>query len=237
MKLARWGIVLALALTLTCCGRSESYRYKLTLAVDTLEGVESGSSVVEVRLFEVNLPERGVMHKLEGEALYLDLGPGKRPLVALLTKYVGPDWGRVPEHNWSPDGGPGLSYLLRLYGEKPLRDSALDDVARLAGLRGPRVIRPSDLPDLVTFANVGNPKSVIAVDPNDLQATPGPGVKWRDLTIESSDEPVTRGIEMKLPWLRGFEGSLAHPGARNGLRTSNELADTLGRWNFVQGGQ
>ena len=61
------------------CGRTESYRYKLTLAVNTPEGVKRGSSVVEVLFSAVSIPAQGVTHKLRGEALYLDLGPGARP--------------------------------------------------------------------------------------------------------------------------------------------------------------
>ena len=72
---------------------------------------------------------------------------------------------------------------------------------RLARLRGPRQITPADLLDLVTFADVKDPKSVVEVDPNDLQATLGPGITWNEITLESTDEAITTGIAMKLPWL------------------------------------
>jgi hypothetical protein len=65
-----------MTLGLTGCGKSESYRYKLTLAVSTPDGTKGGSSVVEAAFWDVSIPERGTMHKLRGEALYLDLGPG-----------------------------------------------------------------------------------------------------------------------------------------------------------------
>jgi hypothetical protein len=44
-----------------------------------------------------------------------------------------------------------------------------------------------------------HPKVVMEVDPNDLQATLGPGVTWNEITIESSDEPLTKG--MSESWL------------------------------------
>ena len=78
---------------MTGCGKSESYRYKLTLAVNTPAGVKRGSSVVEVSFYEVSVPARGTMHKLHGEALYLDLGSGARPLIALLTSRLHPKYG------------------------------------------------------------------------------------------------------------------------------------------------
>ena len=39
-----------MALAVSACGRSESYRYKLTLAVNTPSGVKRASSVAEVLL-------------------------------------------------------------------------------------------------------------------------------------------------------------------------------------------
>jgi hypothetical protein len=40
--------VAVMSLCLAGCGKTESYRYKLTLAVNTPEGVKRGSSVGEV---------------------------------------------------------------------------------------------------------------------------------------------------------------------------------------------
>src|SRR5690348_15043324 len=65
--------VAMIAVVLAGCGRSESYRYKLTLAINTPEGVKRASAVVEVLFYDVRIPERGTMHKLRGQALYLDL--------------------------------------------------------------------------------------------------------------------------------------------------------------------
>src|SRR5690349_14853094 len=88
-SMMRLATIAAIAL-LAGCGRTESYRYKLTLAVNTSDGVKRGASVVDVTFREVSIPERGVSQKLRGEALYLDLGPGVRPLIVLLTSYLHP---------------------------------------------------------------------------------------------------------------------------------------------------
>jgi hypothetical protein len=190
------GVALALSLSIAIWSGQGSYRYKLTLAVDTPDGVKIGSSVVEVQFHEVSFPASGVMKRLEGEALYLDLGPGTRPLIALLTNYIHPKY--YAENHWTAYEGPNLYYLLPLYGKRASASEVLDNVRLLARLRGPRELAPTDLPELVTFADVNDPKSVIEVDPSDLQATLGPRVKWRDISIESTDEPVTKGIEMKV---------------------------------------
>src|ERR1700730_6637000 len=184
----RLGTIVAMSLCLAGCGRSETYRYKLTLAVNTPEGLKRGSSVVEVMFYEVTFPERGTMHKLRGEALYLDLGRA-RPLIALLTSRLHSTYGK--EQHWTYDAGPGTTLLSRLYGQSPSPDF-MDDVPSIARMREPHRVTLAELPDLVTFADINDPKSVIEVDPNDLQATLGSNITWNEITLESTDEPSRR---------------------------------------------
>jgi hypothetical protein len=40
------------------------------------------------------------------------------------------------------------------------------------------------------------------VDPNDLAASFGPGVTLKTATVEITDDPITKGIEIRLPWLK-----------------------------------
>jgi hypothetical protein len=219
----RLGAVAAMTLRLASCGRTESYRYKLTVAVNTPDGVKKASSVVEVTFLEVSIPGRGIMHKLNGEALYLDLGPGARPLIALLTSQPHPKYGK--DLRWSRDAGPDDNLLSQLYG--PTLPDLLDDVSRIARTRGAHKIAPNDLPNLVTFADMKNPGSVVEVDPNNLRGTLGPGVSWNEITLESTDEPITTGIEKKLFWLpHYFTWNLRLDGSD--LITTRELANILG---------
>jgi hypothetical protein len=219
-----------IVLGLAGCAKAESYRYKLTLAVNTLDGVKRGSSVVEILFSDVSIPENGTMRKLRGEALYLDLGPGARPLIALLTSQLHPKYWK--NERWSRDGGPNLDFFLRLYGEPPA-DNVLAAVSRLAHMRGSRTITPADLPDLVTFADINDPRSVIEVDPNDLQVTLGPSVTWHELTLESTDEPIRTGIEARLPWLPAYYGTMLD-GRR--YHDENTLANTLSTADFDESG-
>jgi hypothetical protein len=219
----RLGALVVVSLCLAGCGRTESYRYKLTLAVNTPDGVKRGSSVVEVAFWAVSIPARGVMHKLRGEALYLDLGSGKRPLIALLTSRLHPKYGK--ELRWTFDAGPSAKLLAPLYGVA-LQGDRLDYASQIARMRGARQIAPSDLPDLVTFVDVNDPKSVVEIDPNDLKATLGPGIAWHEITLEITDEPITIGIEMKLPWLpKYFDENLRLDGSNYGANV--ELANIL----------
>ncbi|TPQ31359.1 hypothetical protein C2U70_24225 [Bradyrhizobium guangdongense] len=216
-------------LVANCDSKAESYRYKLSLAVDTPAGVKRASSVVEVTYFAVSVPDRGVMYRLHGEAVYLDLQPGARPLVALLTrKFHRP--AHISDIGWTLDAGPGMALLFKLYGISQ-SGKLLDDVQQVARLRGPRALALDYLPNLVTFGDVNDPKTVIEVDPNDLQATLGPNVVWREITLESTDEPVTTGIKTKLPWLQQYHGrmldgdTISHVGARKTFANSLSTAD------------
>jgi hypothetical protein len=122
--------------------------------------------------------------------------------------------------------------MLRLYGQAPSRD-LMDNVSLLARMRGPRRISRADLPDLVTFADVNNPNSVIEVDRNNLQATLGANIAWDEITLESTDEPVTTGIKAKLPWLPTYYDKML-----DGHHYHDEatLADTLSTAAFDQSG-
>jgi hypothetical protein len=224
--------VAAISLCLAGCGRteSESYRYKLTIAVNTPDGVKKASSVAEVTFWAVSIPASGIMHKLNGEALYLDLGGGRRPLIALLTSQLHPKYGK--DVRWSRDAGPAINLLTELYG--PVLPDLLGGVARISGVRGIRKIVPNDLPDLVTFADVNNPATVIEIDRNDIQATLGAGVSWDEITLESTDEPVTTGIVRTLPWLREYlEKNLNLAGAQLTSR-KRDPANVLRPWDFSE---
>jgi hypothetical protein len=233
-------IIFVLALGLAGCGRTESYRYKLTLAVNTPDGVKRGSTVVEVLFYDVSIPARGTMHKLYGQALYLDLGPNTKPLVALLTNRLhGPYDNELRRLNelglrWSDEVGPSVDLMLRLYGLSPSSDY-VDDIPRIAAMRGPRKISISDLPNLVTFADTKDPATVIKVDPDNLQATLGAGISWNEITLESTGEPITKGIVLKLPWLQAYVHKNLDGSTYGGKR---DIANILNGWyDFDQSGE
>lgn len=204
-----------------CGGPTYTYRYKLTLEVEVDGQLKRGFSVVQMSEYTVSFPHSGVRAATTGEATYVDLGPGRRPLIALLNQREGTSilpygaplrkvYGGTYE--WVGDRNPGLAAQIRN--------------------RGAREISVDDLPDLVTFPDVNDPRTVMAVDPKDLEATLGPGVKWHRMTIEFTDEPVTTGLELKLPWLKTIGTNYL-----SGRRTSrgDTLAHKLQVWDFKSG--
>ncbi|MEL7319855.1 MAG: hypothetical protein AAFN04_14585, partial [Pseudomonadota bacterium] len=92
------GVFLA-ALLLGSCGladdKAPDYRYRLTVEVDTPEGLKMGSSVIEVKqtlMRPGSSPRsRGVSRKVRGEAVAVDL-PGGKTLYALLRSDNNVDW-------------------------------------------------------------------------------------------------------------------------------------------------
>lgn len=206
-------------------GASQTYRYKLSLELNTPTGVKSGASVVEVKFYHGT--------QVRGEALYLDLGRGQRPLVALLTK----DYMRPESSGWSYEHPTKL--LGRVYGEQLQPGDTSGDAwrERIFQHRGAKEITPADLPDLVTFADVNDPKTVMPVDPEHLEQALGPGVSWKRIAIEVSDQPITTGIKNKLPWMDALEAGSKHGDLNLNAVTTvriypNSFANTLTWTNF-----
>jgi hypothetical protein len=55
---------------------------------------------------------------------------------------------------------------------------------------------------LVRFRDPSDPTRVELVDPLDLAASFGPGVILKSAFAEITGDPITQGIEDRLPWLK-----------------------------------
>lgn len=185
-----------LAMLLGACGESNSWHQKLTVEVETPDGLVSGSSVVSVTsTFNDSklMPHeaRGGGAYVKGEAVVVEVARGKY-LFALLNGET---------HNGLPDQ---IAWQTFADGEPPQLVSR-----RLARIREQRDVAPRNYPLLVTFDDVDDPKSVRKVDPADLAAAFGRGVRLKRITIAITDEPVTKGkVEKVLGWLSGLRGSI-----------------------------
>lgn len=193
-------VVGGMALALSGCSiQSETYRYRLTVEVDTPEGVKTGSSVIEVQVSETGkdalvTPEAsGINSKYKGEAVAVDLGDG-RYLFALLRgeSYTG-EASRIAAAAFNPPrygNEVDYNYLERIRDMKNM-----DGVAEV----------PRDAwPMLVSFGDLADPTSVELVDLDDLPASFGEGVSLRRITVQMTDDPVTTGIEKRLGWLNSY---------------------------------
>ncbi len=103
----------------------------------------------------------------------------------------------------------------------------------------PLIVPQKLAPFLVTFADVNDPTSVKQVDPHDQAASFGEGYSLKSITLEITDEPVTRGrVEKVLGWLGEYQQNFY---MLNGKRciacpvSSENLSDLLSAGNFKVG--
>ncbi|MCO5066986.1 MAG: hypothetical protein M9924_21710 [Rhizobiaceae bacterium] len=179
-------LTLAAAFLYFTWGPSFSWNQKLTLKVETPDGLKVGSSVSRVSLrIENNVP--GIGRKgtggVKGEAAFVEVAPG-RYLFAVLTNAE-----TIAQETFRDETGFG-------------REDVEIWATRLENLREERNVSRPSYPLLVTFDDVSNPASVRRVNPDDLTAAFGLGTKLRSISLTITDEAVTEGlVETVLGWL------------------------------------
>lgn len=185
-----------------------TWRYRMTVAVETPEGIKTGSAVREIFVrIQPSLPEGGNHVSVRGEAVVVDLGE-RGVLFALLKGqlfdadkilfYVFP----IPDTMGGGSTKKGIAYYTRLkYAKKTLE--------------------PDFYPLLVHFKDRNDPKSVELVYEQDtyekirttglrrgtrlkadrFEEIFGEGVKLKEITIEMTDDlingiiPLTYGSQ------------------------------------------
>jgi hypothetical protein len=188
--------------------RPRVVRSRLTIVVETPEGERSGSSVTQDTIsFPGGLTRAqgwGLWEQFVGEAVVVDLGQ-RGLLFATLVKR---DWFNSP--GWGGSGGYAANLTRfpqkKFSGQFPENASInekyaayLDEINRIK----PKAELPiGDLPVLARFGDQNVPTSAAIVDPHDLAASFGPGVTLRKAVVEITDDPITKGIETRLPWLK-----------------------------------
>lgn len=193
------------------------WRYRLTVAVDTPEGVRQGAAVREIWASASDigpgLPESTSTTHIKGEAVAVDLG-ARGVLFALI------DWDSYDEvgKTFPYTAARGIPDRIRYF--KNLKPGLKADLAR------------AQWPRMVTFADMKDPKSVKAVNPDDLAATFGPGVAIKSVTVEITTDPVTWGIEKWLGWLPALGGGYLDGQFSGG---GPELSNILYGGNFSKG--
>jgi hypothetical protein len=166
------------------------YRFRLTIEVETPEGLKSGSSVIEAFQTEKAgwIPQSpGTFGGVRGEAVFVDLGNGKN-IIALLARGPNAEFVDV-------DDLPARA--LRRIGPKWYQ--AAPQWTESAELTG------NDVPTLVTFTDPSRPETARIVRPEDLEATFGPGFRFKGALIEMTRAPLVSSIDGRLPWLRAAQ--------------------------------
>jgi len=182
-----------------------AHKYRLTVEVETPEGRKSASGVMAVHP-DRSYTRRGQTRTL-GDAIFVDLGQGKN-LVALLAHV---------DKNLVLDD---MNYVaLRAYLAATGKRVPFSEMSRLTGVVP---VKGELIPVLVSFADQAMPGTARVVLPDDAEAVLGKGYRLQGISVEvvpngywpldfggALGEAVTRGIQAKLPWLNGADGSAA----------------------------
>ncbi|MBR0739427.1 hypothetical protein JQ581_21060 [Bradyrhizobium liaoningense] len=174
------------------------HKYRLTVEVTTPDGIKTGSGILAV------VPDRNYNRSgrttMRGEAVLVDLGQGKN-LVALLA--------HRQDAKLDLDD---INYVaLRAYGAARGSRVSFKDISRQTGIVP---VQGELIPVLVSFGDLKDPKSARLVASDHAGAVLGDGYAIAGLTAEvvpngfwpidfggALGQPVTRGLEARLPWL------------------------------------
>lgn len=174
-----------------------TYRYRMTVNIEVDGQMRSSSSVIEVRVSKqlVFLPGvNPLAYAVEGEAVFLALG-GRGNIVALLASGEFANDTDYPRFLVS-----GLHFKLNLFDDRKL--------ASLPALRGKWELPSNELPTLIAVSDPNDSASLKVIRPDQLEQTFGPNVRWRGVVVEMTTDPVTHGLEARLPFLVSQSKSL-----------------------------
>ena len=203
-----------------------SYRFKMTVDVETSEGVRTGSSVYKVLAFKTSELITGGSSSdstLTGEALAMDL-PGGKTLFALL---------RMASGTSADDDLATMS--MRAMDPAMInteKDKSAQRISSGDGISSPAEVAPKDYPLLVTFADINDPTSVARVDPADFAASFGAGVRLKRIVVKKTGDMQTDKIAERLLAMRIQDG---HGLDRTrGVTANPTLAQQLGYADFAR---
>lgn len=197
--------------------RRSGYRFKMTVEVETPEGLKTGWSVYEVEANNVvALTPGGVgrERKLRGQAVVVDIASGKA-LFALVEN-------------------DSLAEMSMAALDPAYKNDWVESAKRIAAgtsIQSPALIMTWNHPMLVTFTDIDDPSSVQRVDPANLAASFGPNIRLKRITVEVTDDDVTTGIEKRLRWRKSI-GKNQLSGDRFEDFRKPELAAHLSAYSF-----
>jgi hypothetical protein len=176
------------------------HKYRLTINVETPEGIKSASGVFAVHLSKDPplLPGVGSIG-FKGDAIFVDLGEG-RNVIAILA------------HGSDGIYVDGLAYIAQRALTSAGHRASFKEVSAFAGtsltIKNTRLI-----PTLISFSDLTDPRTARVVRPDDLQSIFGQDYRLASVTLTIIPvglwpfdfggllgKPVTRGIKTQLPW-------------------------------------
>lgn len=209
-------LLFLLALVLAgCMSEHTPQRWRVTVEVETPEGVSVGSGVVETHFRPRNeflLVLDGAKRWTLGEAIAIDLPQG---LVLALLK-PGGDYGFYrPQRTslgWVPDQ-EGQLRRMQIYPAKTPEEKATARAYDERLKRSREAIKAAiterrsfelleeGWPDFLFLPDPADPKSVIPMAPMETAQAAAGSVRVRRILVQETDEPVTRTLADRIPWI------------------------------------
>lgn len=190
--------VLCLASLLTGCDllgfHSWQWNQKVTIVVETPDGVRTGDSVQSIVWNESphwsKIGDSGgwFTNELKGEAAFVEIAP-KKYLFALLKTYDAPSGNKVfrPQPVKRPySTADGFRNQIRAENEA------------IQASRETREVPRASFPTLVTFTNPTDPSTAVEVEPENLEAVFGKGYRLVSIRLGITSEPLTIGRVVKV---------------------------------------
>ncbi|WP_461456498.1 hypothetical protein [Parasphingorhabdus sp.] len=201
--------------------RYPDYRYRLTVTVDTPEGLRSGSSVIQVETFVAgpnSIPQPNKLStRVRGEAVTVDLGE-RGVLFALLRSERSVGWASgVLKSVVEPVRYEEISDEIKRTNRSPRFDIMMERTLALTGrheipryypngAKRPGTDEPASYyPMMVRFDDLDDPMTMEKVDNQNLATSFGEGVTLKRISVERTEEPITRTIDERLKWLNNLE--------------------------------
>lgn len=194
-SLIHWATLITSTLLLGACdvfGSTYRYRYRLTVEIETPQGLRTGSSVLEQAVTNNRITWGGLSAKrlirTRGEAAVVEL-PGGQTLFALI-----PDSELVQsvlDPSWSNDW---VASARRIISGRTTGQPLTMWVAN-----GSSPARPAGYPKLVHFTDRADARSVAVIAPDNLAVAFGPGFRLRRIAVQLTKDPISHGISAQLP--------------------------------------
>ena len=219
---------------------SNTLRYKVTVEIETPEGLKTGFAVRQVTMRpQLLLPQGGAVFDTIGEAVVVDLGSRGKVFAVMGTD---DHWMFFEAFAPPPPSGAGIATTKK-------------GMQYYKSIKERKVLDPKLWPLLVGFKDINDPKTVTVAykviraevrEDTGLKVRSvgaedhmvdlfGEGVKIKNIEVERTHDDISWHIVGALPWLK----ELKHRGARlnsaTGAIMNNDLSNNLGSGSFSTG--
>ena len=208
-------LLLSLVLLSGCSQWEEPQRWLVTVEVETPEGLITGRGVVETQY----RPRHEVIHTMDspqrrllGEAIAVETSHG---IVFALLNREG-DYGfyrsQMNVFGWAP-GLDGRLRRFQIYPAKTPEERAAakaigdrhersrDQIKRAIAERQSFELLEEGWPRFILLPDDADPKSAVALAPTGTHEAAAGEIRVRRVTVQETEEPITRTLAARLPWL------------------------------------